>query len=155
MNKEIKTLNQIKSPSEVINIALAETLQGWLIMADPNKYCTLTRALYYAALPDGTSCQMEELVKGFGAGATEFPGGIGYGIYGPNDWSPEIDYYLDGGTYSGYQVNKAFFLMMMEEWFAANPEEDSWESVAKWKMEMAEKQKLVENETEIKEMKND
>jgi len=24
---------------------------------------------------------------------------------------------------------------MMEEWFAANPAEDSWEAVAKWKME--------------------
>ena len=135
MSKEIKTLNQIKAPSEVINITLAETLQDGLTAEYSVRYCTLTCALYYAALPDATLCQIEELVKGFGAGSVEFPRGVNYGIYEPKAWSPEIDYYLDGGTYHGYQVNKAFFLMMMEEWFAANPEEDSWEAVAKWKME--------------------
>lgn len=135
MNKEIETLNQIKAPSEVINIALAETLQDGLSEEDSDKYCALTPALYYAALPDVTLAQMEELVKGFGAGSVEFPSGIVSGIYEPEHWSPEINYYLDGGTYHGYQVNKAFFLMMMEEWFAANPEEDNWEAVAKWKME--------------------
>ena len=135
MNKEIKTLNQIKSPSEVINIALAETLRGGLTEEDSDKHCTLTRALYYAALPDATLAQMEELVKGFGTGSVEFPGGGVSGIYEPKAWSPEIDYYFDGGIYHGYQVNKAFFLMMMEEWFMANPAEDSWEAVAEWKME--------------------
>ncbi len=135
MNKEIKPLNQIKAPSEVINIALAETLQGGVIEEDSSKYCVLIYALYYAALPDATLCQMEELVKGFGAMGREFPSGVNYGIYEPKHWSPEIDYYLDGGTYHRHQVNKAFFLMMMEEWFLANPEEDSWGSVAKWKME--------------------
>jgi len=135
MNKEIKTLNQIKPPSEVINIALAETLQDGLIAEDSSTYCTLTAALYYAASPDATSCQIEELVKGFGLNSVEFPRGAVCGIYEPKAWSPEIDYYLDGGTYHGFQVNKAFFLMMMEEWFAANPAEDSWEAVAKWKME--------------------
>lgn len=137
INEKIKTLNLIKSPSEVINIALAETLQSGLTGEDSGEYCTLTLALYYAALPDATSCQIKELVKGFGAWDVEFPRGVNYGIYEPKAWSPEIDYYLDGGTYHGYQVNKAFFLMMMEEWFAANPDEDSWEAVAKWKMEMA------------------
>ena len=138
MNKEIKTLNQIKAPSEVINIALAETLQGGETAEDSDKHCTLTHALYYAALPDATLCQMEKLVKGFGAGAgsVEFPSGIISGIYAPEHWSPEVDYCLDDETYHGYQVNKAFFLMMMEEWFAANPEEDSWEAIAKWKMEI-------------------
>ena len=136
MIKEIKTLNQIKPPSEVINIALAETLECGVTGEDLGKFCTLTLALYYAALPDATSCQIEELVKGFGAWGVEFPRGVNYGTYEPKAWSPEIDYYLDGGIYHGYQVNKAFFLMMMEEWFAANPEEDSWEAVAKWKMEI-------------------
>lgn len=138
MIEEIKTINQIKSPSEVINIALAETLQCGVTGEDSGKHCTLTNALYYAVLPDATLCQMEELVKGFGAGSEEFPHGVNYGIYEPKAWSPEVDYRLDGGTYHGYQVNKAFFLMMMEEWFLANPEEDSWEAVAEWKMENTE-----------------
>lgn len=139
MNKEIKTLNQIKSPSEVINIALAETLQCGIGEEDSDKHCTLVEALYYAALPVATLAQMEELVKGFGAGSVEFTNEGVYGIYGPKHWSPEIDYYFDGGFYHGYQVNKAFFLMMMEEWFAANPAEDSWEAVAEWKAEMEDK----------------
>lgn len=145
MNKEIKTLNQIKSPSEVINIALAETLQDGLTAEDSDRYCTLTSALYYAALPDATLCQMEELVEGFGAGSEEFPHGVNYGIYDPEQWSPEIDYYLDGVTYPGYQVNKAFFLMMMEEWFLANPEEDSWEAIAEWKMGRENTEMIKEN----------
>lgn len=133
MNKEIKTLNQLKAPSEVINIALAETLRAGVTEEDSYKHCTLTHALYYAALPDATFAQMKELVKGFGTGWVEFPPSVEVsGIYDPEAWSPEIDYYFDGGIYHGYQVNKAFFLMMMEEWFATNPEEDSWEAVAKW-----------------------
>ena len=135
INGKIETLNQIKAPSEVINIALAETLQCGLTEEDSDKHCTLTHALYYAALPDATLVQMKELVKGFGTGSVEFPSGIVPGIYEPEHWSPEIDYSLEGGGYHGYQVNKAFFLMMMEEWFLRNPEEDSWEAVAKWKME--------------------
>ena len=135
MNKEIKMNEMGKSPSVAINIALAETLQDGVIGEDSDRHYTLTHALYYAALPDVTLAQMEELVKGFGAGSVEFPSGGVSGIYEPKAWSPEIDYYLDGGTYHGFQVNKAFFLMMMEEWFAANPAEDSWEAVAKWKME--------------------
>lgn len=142
MIEEIKTLNQIKSPSEVINIALAETLQDGLTEEDSDKHCTLTHALYYAALPDATLAQMEELVKGFGTGSVEFPSGGVSGIYEPKAWSPEIDYKLERRIYHGYQVNKAFFLMMMEEWFLANPEEDSWESVGEWKME-------TETETEM------
>ena len=147
MIEEIKTINQIKSPSEVINIALAETLQGGSIMEDSGKHCTLTLALYYAALPDATLCQMEKLVEGFGvgAGSVEFPSGIISGIYAPEHWSPEVDYSLDGGTYAGYQVNKAFFLMMMEEWFAANPEEDSWEAIGKWKMGRENTEMIKEN----------
>ena len=94
MSKEI---NLIKSPSEVINIALAETLRGGSIMEDSGKYCTLTEALYYAALPDATFCQIKELVEGFGAGAVEFPHGVNYGIYEPEHWSPEIDYSLGDG----------------------------------------------------------
>lgn len=133
MNEKV---NLIKSPSEVINIALAETLESGVTAEDSDKHCTLTHALYYAALPDATFCQIKELVKGFGGGETEFPRGQISGIYEPEHWSPEIDYSLGGGTYHGYQVNKAFFLMMMEEWFVANPAEDSWEAVAKWKMEI-------------------
>lgn len=132
MIEEIKTINQIKSPSEVINIALAETLAGGLSEKHSGKYCILTEALYCAGLPDATFCQIEELVEGFGAGSDEFPHGVNYGIYEPEHWSPEVDYCLAGETYHGFQVNKAFFLMMMEEWFLANPEEDSWEAIGKW-----------------------
>ena len=148
MIEEIKMDEIGKAPSEAINAALAETLQDGLTAEDSDRYCTLIAALYCAALPDATSFQIEELVEGFGAGSEEFPHGVNYGIYDPEQWSPEIDYYLDGVTYPGYQVNKAFFLMMMEEWFLANPEEDSWEAIGKWKMGR-------ENTEMIKEIKND
>ena len=145
MHGKIKMDEIGKAPSEAINVALAETLQDGLSEKHSDRYCTLTHALYYAALPDATLCQIEELVEGFGAGSEEFPHGVNYGIYDPEQWSPEIDYYLDGVTYPGYQVNKAFFLMMMEEWFLANPEEDSWEAIGKWKMGRENTEMIKEN----------
>lgn len=141
----------MKTPSEAINIALAETLQCGMDEEDVSRKCTLVNALYYAALPDVTSEVIEELIKGFGASVTEFPGVETRGIYHPDDWSPGTDYYENGEFYHGFQINKAFMLMMMEEWFAANPAEDSWEAVAEWKAEMEKKmEKKMEMEMEAK-----
>ena len=135
MNKEIKTLNQIKPPSEVINIALAETLASSYADGVVTKFYTLYVAIYRASEAERTIPEVCELIKGFGGNAEEFAGNSG-GIYDPDDWSPEVKYAKAGEFYAGFQINKAFFLMMMEEWFAANPAEDSWEAVAKWKMEI-------------------
>jgi len=135
MNKEIETLDQIKSPSEVINIALAETLASGRGFVGVGWCSTLSMAIHQACENKVTIPEVCELVRGFGGNEIEFPA-HSTGIYNPKVWSPEVNYAGTFGTYHGYQVNKAFFLMMMEEWFAANPAEDSWEAVAKWKMEI-------------------
>lgn len=149
----------MKTPSEVIEIVLAETLaSGTEAKSGVLQYVTVVSALYHSALPDAPQALVEKMLKCFGAEIEEFPRNV-VGIYAPETWGNangwnSVDS-VDNWYYRAFQINKAFFLMMMAEWFAANPEEDSWEAVAKWDMEMEEKQKLVENETEIKEMKND
>ena len=124
----------IKSPSEVINIALAETLASGLDSDGMEQCSTLYTAIHQACENKVTIPEVCELVRGFGGNEIEFPAPSA-GIYDPKVWSPEVNYADTFEVYAGYQVNKAFFLMMMEEWFLANPAEDSWEAVAEWKME--------------------
>lgn len=136
ITNEKKVPTEVKRPSEVINTALAENLAVGLYSAEDQSVTTLWVALYRAAGGKVGVDVIKKLIMDFGGNPDEF-GYSGSGIYDVEAWTKDLD--LSSlrmeEIYAGYQVNKAFFLMMMEEWFLRNPEEDSWEAVAKWKME--------------------
>lgn len=110
-NKGVTGRAEVK-PSEAINLALESKLEA---IYGSSIACTISTALTGSGVPRSA----------VGAFLDRYLGAFeSYTMFNPEDWgNPSVD---SLENYAAYQVNKAFFLMVLLEYLLDNPEEDTF-----------------------------